>query len=121
MAVKGLDHITIITADLAETVRFYEHLLGFRLGGRPEGIGIAGGWLLDADDRPIIHLLAFDPVRHGAAERRSTPTGSIDHVAFACDDFAGTIGGARNSGSGTRSMTASMRACARSSSPIPTT
>ena len=91
MPVRGLHHITIVAADLAETVRFYENLLDFRMSERPEGMSKAGGWLLDADGQPIVHLLTFDPARHGAAERRAMPTGSIDHVALVCEDFADTI------------------------------
>jgi len=91
MSVKGLDHVNIIAADIAETAKFYERLLGFRYGERPSEMNFPGGWLYDAEDRPIIHVMGFDPDRHGPTERRSMPTGSIDHVALACDDFAGMV------------------------------
>ena len=91
MQVKGLDHVNIIATDLDETIRFYQEVLGFRFGARPSGMNFAGGWLLDAADRPIIHLITYDPARHGPTERRAMPTGSIDHVALACQDFAGTL------------------------------
>lgn len=92
MRVKGIDHVNIIAADLEETERFYETLLGLR--ARPMETllpGFEGRWLFDADERPIIHLMRFDPERHGEGERHGMPTGSIDHVALACDDFAGAI------------------------------
>jgi catechol 2,3-dioxygenase-like lactoylglutathione lyase family enzyme len=91
MQVKGLDHVNIIAADLAETARFYERVLGFRYGARPAEMNFAGGWFYDAEDRPIIHVMTYDPERHGEQERRAMPTGSIDHVALACEDFAGTV------------------------------
>jgi len=91
MQVKGLDHVNIIAADLEETTRFYEGVLGFRYGARPAEMNFAGGWFYDAEDRPIIHVMTYDPARHGDQERRAMPTGSIDHVALACEDFAGTL------------------------------
>jgi catechol 2,3-dioxygenase-like lactoylglutathione lyase family enzyme len=91
MPVRGLDHVNIIAADLDETTRFYKDLLGFRYGERPSEMNFAGGWLLDGDGRAIIHLITPDPARHGDQDRRTMPTGSIDHVALACEDFAGTV------------------------------
>lgn len=97
MRVKGIDHVNIIAADLEETERFYEVVLGLR-PQRMDAVlpGFGGRWLFDADERPIIHLMRFDPQRHGPErhgekERRAMPTGSIDHVALACEDFTGTI------------------------------
>lgn len=85
--VRGLDHVNIITDDLDGTAHFYEGLLGLRPSVRPEG----GRWLLDADNRPIIHLMAHDPRRHGSLDRKSIPTGSIDHISLACEGFADII------------------------------
>lgn len=92
MRVKGIDHVNIIAADLEETERFYEAVLGLRPQRMDAMLpGFEGRWLFDADERPIIHLMRFNPERHGEDERRAMPTGSIDHVALACEDFAGTI------------------------------
>jgi catechol 2,3-dioxygenase-like lactoylglutathione lyase family enzyme len=91
MSVRGLDHVNIIAADLDETTRFYESVLGFRYGGRPSEMNFAGGWLYDENDQAIIHVMTFDPERHGEAERRGMPTGSIDHVALACVGFADMV------------------------------
>jgi catechol 2,3-dioxygenase-like lactoylglutathione lyase family enzyme len=91
MQVRGIDHVNIIAADLAETTQFYRELLGFEYGERPNGMNFAGGWFHDADGRPIIHVMIYDPARHGALERRAMSTGSIDHVDFACKDFAGAL------------------------------
>lgn len=90
MQVRGIDHVNIIAADLDETARFYEALLGLRPQRMDTVLpGFEGRWLFDAEDRPIVHLVKYDPERHG--ERRGMPTGSIDHVALACEDFAGAI------------------------------
>lgn len=92
MQVKGLDHVNIIAADLDETARFYEGLLGLRAGTPPSApAGFAGRWLFDVADRPIIHVMAYNEERHGKGERRHMPTGSIDHIALACQDFSGTL------------------------------
>jgi catechol 2,3-dioxygenase-like lactoylglutathione lyase family enzyme len=91
MTVRGLDHVNIIAADLDETARFYESVLGLKYGARPSEMNFAGGWLYDQNDRAIIHLITYDPARHGDAERRGMPTGSIDHVALACEGFAATV------------------------------
>lgn len=92
MQVKGIDHVNIIAADLDETAGFYEAVLGLRPQKMETMLpGFDGRWLFDAADRPIIHLMNYNPERHGETERRTMPTGSIDHVALACEDFAGTI------------------------------
>lgn len=91
MQVNGLDHVNVIAADLEETIRFYQDVLGFRFGPRPSQMDFPGGWLLDANGRAIIHVITFDPMRHGSQERRAMPTGSIDHVALACADFTGMV------------------------------
>ncbi|MDR2858453.1 MAG: VOC family protein [Novosphingobium sp.] len=91
MPVNGVNHVNIIASDLDETCRFYENLLGFKRGETPgTAMGFKGAWLLDATDRPIIHLMAFHSERHAGLDRGSA-TGSIDHVAFTCEDFTGTL------------------------------
>lgn len=92
MRVKGIDHVNIIAADLDETERFYEAVLGLRAQRMASMFpGFEGRWLFDGEERAIIHLMKFDPQRHGEGDRRAMPTGSIDHVALACEDFAGTL------------------------------
>lgn len=90
MTVKGLDHVNIIADDLDETARFYESLLGLHQGDRPELMGFKGAWLHDATGKAIIHVMTWNEDRHADLDRGSA-TGSIDHVALACEDFAGTI------------------------------
>jgi catechol 2,3-dioxygenase-like lactoylglutathione lyase family enzyme len=92
MQVKGLDHVNIVTADLDGTAGFYQALLGLRPERTPNApAGFDGRWLYDTADRPIIHLMAYDPKRHGLRTEAPATTGSIDHVALACEDFAGML------------------------------
>lgn len=91
MPVHGLNHINIVTADLPATVAFYQSVLGMEVKPLPmtPPKGFDGRWIADSEGKPIIHLQAWNPDRHG--ERRSGPTGTIDHVALTCADFDGTI------------------------------
>lgn len=91
MPVKGLDHVNIIAADLGETTRFYRDVLGLEYTPRPAEMTFAGGWLHDASGHAIVHLIVYDPARHGDTVRRTMPSGSIDHIALSCEDFAGTV------------------------------
>lgn len=91
MPVKGVNHVNIIANDLDETCRFYADLLGFERGETPgAAMGFKGAWLLDDTGQPIVHLMAYHEERHAALNRGSA-TGAIDHVAFTCEDFAGTL------------------------------
>ena len=90
MRVTGINHVNIIARDLDETARFYADLLGLRRGQSPgAAMGFKGAWLHDAEDQPIVHLMAWNAERHGDGEREDT--GAIDHVALNCEDFAGTL------------------------------
>jgi len=82
MGARTLDHVNIVTSDLAGTMRFYRDLLGLEPGERP-AFAFPGAWLY-LDGKPVLHLV----LRESAAA--SADTGAIDHVAFGCDDFEGT-------------------------------
>jgi catechol 2,3-dioxygenase-like lactoylglutathione lyase family enzyme len=91
MPVKGVDHVNIIATDLEATAAFYAALLDFDIQPSPgTAMGFDGRWLVDASGRPTIHLMAWNEQRHAALDRGSA-SGSIDHVALACEGFAGTI------------------------------
>jgi catechol 2,3-dioxygenase-like lactoylglutathione lyase family enzyme len=90
MQVKGIDHVNIIANDIDETIDFYQRLFGLEVE-RPEiAPGMRGCWLRDASGQASIHLMAFNPERHADLDRGSA-TGSIDHVALACEDFEGMV------------------------------
>ena len=80
MAIRALDHVNILTDDLAATVAFYREVIGLEEGPRPP-FPFPGAWLY-CGDRPVVHLIQ----REGDGERRPD-TGAIDHVAFEAEDF----------------------------------
>lgn len=72
MAAIGLDHVTIRTADLPATLRFYEHFFGLTPGFRPP-FPVGGAWLYaQGGDYPIFHII----------ETATWQPGMRDHVAF---------------------------------------
>ena len=82
MAISGLDHITLNTADVDASRGFYVDILGLRDGDRPP-FDSPGAWLYSGD-QPIIHLVAG----HGDG---SASTGAVDHVALRAKGLAGMI------------------------------
>jgi catechol 2,3-dioxygenase-like lactoylglutathione lyase family enzyme len=96
-----LEHCNIRSFDLAETIRFYEDVIGLRSGPMPGRTG-RGAWLYDESDVPVVHVIALDPDKREAslAEIRDRlgelagaldldgmkGTGVIDHIAFRCRD-----------------------------------
>ena len=89
MQINGLNHVNIVAKDLAETVEFYETVLGMKAQPIPVAPpGFDGRWICDSQSQPIFHVQAYNAERHGAIQ--SGVIGSIDHVALTCVDFAGT-------------------------------
>lgn len=87
MGVETLDHVNIVTDDLAATVAFYRDLLGLDPRDPPAPLEPELiQWLHDAGGRPIFHLV--DRVRNarkgGYANKVGGQTGSVDHVALNC-------------------------------------
>jgi catechol 2,3-dioxygenase-like lactoylglutathione lyase family enzyme len=79
MAVLGLDHINIRTADLAATKAFFTEVLGLTEGWRP-AFPFAGAWLYSGE-QDVVHLVEV-------RERPAASAGSsLDHFAFAIDDY----------------------------------
>lgn len=74
MAVIGLDHYALLCSNPERTTRFYEEIIGLRLGPRP-ALSFPGAWLY-AGDTPIVHII-FDKKIPGGE------TGAVDHLAFA--------------------------------------
>src|SRR5882724_2525065 len=92
MELSLLDHINIQTTDLERTCWFYESILGFHRGFRPE-FPFPGAWLY-LGDKAVIHLIGLtpkdDPVPKGS--------GSINHVAFNGTGIAELIDRAKRAG-----------------------
>lgn len=80
-AIRRMDHFTLVTDRLAETVAFYA-ALGLSEGVRPGFGGLEGAWLY-AEGRPVLHVIAV--------ERMPEPRrGALDHMAFFAEGLAET-------------------------------
>ncbi len=73
-----LDHINIVTDDLAGTIAFFEEVLDLRVGDRPN-FASSGAWMYGEGDAPaIVHLVESAPDTGSG--------GALDHIAFRGDD-----------------------------------
>jgi len=81
VAIRGMNHFTVLTADLAATRAFYVGLLGLAEGPRPD-LGFPGAWLYVGGDA-VLHVIAGRPLPEN-------PRGVLDHVAFTATDLEGT-------------------------------
>jgi catechol 2,3-dioxygenase-like lactoylglutathione lyase family enzyme len=82
MAVTGMNHFTIVTDALDETVEFYQELLGLKTGYRPP-MSFQGAWMYCADE-PVLHIINKDVLPTEKA-------GILDHMAFSATDLNGTL------------------------------
>jgi catechol 2,3-dioxygenase-like lactoylglutathione lyase family enzyme len=89
MAVAGMNHFTILTDDVDNTVRFYGELLGLEPGPRPK-LNFPGAWLY-ADGQPILHVIGGRPTSE-------LKPGVIDHMAFSGKDLAATLSALKDHG-----------------------
>jgi catechol 2,3-dioxygenase-like lactoylglutathione lyase family enzyme len=79
MSPLRLDHVTLTSGCVEETVAFYGDILGLQPGPRPQleanGVKIPGVWLYaDGGDYPILHIIDRQP--------QDRSTGAFDHFAF---------------------------------------
>ena len=81
MSVGVLDHFNIRTRNLAETVRFYEDVLGLEKGPRPN-FAFPGAWMY-SEGKPVVHLVDISPT----AEPQKPDSGCVHHVAFVSRGF----------------------------------
>jgi catechol 2,3-dioxygenase-like lactoylglutathione lyase family enzyme len=72
MPIQRMDHFTIVTDRLAETLTFYA-LFGLSEGPRP-AFGMPGAWLY-MEEQPILHLI--EVVKMPEPRR-----GALDHMAY---------------------------------------
>ncbi len=85
MTVTALNHVNIVTDDLAATRAFYADVVGLIDGDRPS-FAFPGAWLYCGDEA-VIHLVGVD-------DQPDEGTGTIDHVAFEAgglDDMIGLL------------------------------
>ena len=83
MSVGVLDHFNIRTRKLADTVRFYEDILGLENGERPN-FNFPGAWMY-SEGRAVVHLVDISPT----TEAQKPDSGVVHHVAFVSRDFKG--------------------------------
>ncbi len=81
LSVGLLDHYNVSTRNLADTVRFYEDVLGFENGPRPP-FDFPGAWLY-SDGHPVLHLNDISPTD----QPQRADSGVIDHIAFGSRGF----------------------------------
>jgi catechol 2,3-dioxygenase-like lactoylglutathione lyase family enzyme len=92
MPCKAIDHINILTLDVDKAANFYEQALGLQRGESAGAkLGYKGCWMFDPTGHPLVHVGFKDPERdYGPEHVPGAVTGSFHHVAFACEDFAGS-------------------------------
>ena len=81
MSVGVLDHFNIRTRNLADTVHFYEDILGLEKGPRPN-FAFPGAWMY-SDGKAVVHLVDIS----GTSEPQKPDSGVVHHVAFASRGF----------------------------------
>jgi catechol 2,3-dioxygenase-like lactoylglutathione lyase family enzyme len=83
MSVGVLDHFNIRTRKLADTVKFYEDVLGLQNGDRPN-FSFPGAWMY-SEGRAVVHLVDISPT----PEQQKPDSGVVHHVAFVSRNFDG--------------------------------
>jgi catechol 2,3-dioxygenase-like lactoylglutathione lyase family enzyme len=81
MSVGVLDHFNIRTRKLAETVGFYEDVLGLTKGARPN-FAFPGAWMY-SEGKPVVHLVDISTT----GEAQKPDSGCVHHVAFVSRGF----------------------------------
>jgi catechol 2,3-dioxygenase-like lactoylglutathione lyase family enzyme len=81
MSVGVLDHYNLRTRKLAETIQFYQDILGIENGARPD-FDFPGAWLY-SEGRPVVHLVDIAPTD----EPQKPDSGVVHHIAFVSRGF----------------------------------
>ena len=81
MSVGTLDHFNIRTRQLAETVRFYEDVMGLEKGPRPN-FAFPGAWMY-SEGKAVVHIVDISKTD----EAQKPDSGVVHHVAFASRGF----------------------------------
>jgi catechol 2,3-dioxygenase-like lactoylglutathione lyase family enzyme len=101
MAARLLEHVNVRTVRFAETVRFYEEVLGLNRGHYP-GKVLPGAWIYDEENTPVLHIVDIDPTDSDVQRRANDATvpraietlrnsGAIDHLGFVASDYNGFV------------------------------
>ena len=81
MPLTAIDHVNVLTSNLATMQTWYAEVLDLHAGPRPP-FDIPGAWLY-LGDTPVVHLVAGDDAPTGYDGVR------MEHVAFRGQDYAG--------------------------------
>ena len=81
-SVGVLDHFNIRTRNLADTVRFYEDVMGLEKGPRPN-FAFPGAWMY-SEGKAVVHLVDISRTE----EPQKPDSGVVHHVAFVSRGFA---------------------------------
>lgn len=91
MRVNRLEHVNIMTNDVAGTCSFYADLIGLDPRTPPGAENREhAAWIYDSSDTPIIHLVSTslqDVMPMPGRAHPAETTGAIDHVALNCDGY----------------------------------
>lgn len=91
MPLTRMEHYLVLSDDMEATKRFYCDALGMREGFRP-AFTFPGFWLY-VGDTPCIHVAEWKTYSAHSQQTglpvtsRATSTGSLDHIAFASEDY----------------------------------
>lgn len=102
--ISKLDHVNIVTKNIGETIRFYTEVLGMKNAGLPGGmVSDKNAFICSDDGNAVLHVQGVDPANPQATFdsihqrlgnlRASMEladldgSASIEHVAFACQDY----------------------------------
>jgi len=81
VSVGVLDHFNIRTRNLADTVRFYEDVMGLEKGPRPN-FAFPGAWMY-SEGKAVVHLVDISKTD----EPQKPDSGVVHHVAFVSRGF----------------------------------
>lgn len=82
MAIRAMNHFTVLAEDLVKTQAFYCDVLGLRAGPRPP-LPFPGLWLY-AGEEPVLHVI-------GGRSLPEQRAGVIDHMAFTAENLQDTV------------------------------
>ena len=82
MKIDRLDHVNLVTADMARMSKWYEAVMGLQIGPRPN-FPVAGAWLY-AGKAAVVHL-----VERNDQKRVGSEVGlKLEHFAFSASGMA---------------------------------
>jgi catechol 2,3-dioxygenase-like lactoylglutathione lyase family enzyme len=93
MPITHMQHYMVLSKDLEKTRAFYCDVLGLRTGPRPP-FNFDGYWIYTPDDVATVHVAgqaSYDansrPADGPAADAGRNGSGSVDHIAFAANNY----------------------------------